>query len=529
MDEINQTISKKYLLATVFLIYVLSFTFIVMSHIYDPPSSGQDETVNYLFSTIYAENGNLLYLNDLNTFGEDIIRPNGVILVNEKFVSMKFIGFPLYCGSYAMIIGTNFIPYFTLIFSIMGIFFIYVLGNQLYGKTNGIMSCFLFLILPYHLYWSFRPLLENIFGSVIFVLGVAYFLKYIQEKNMKYLMLAALFLGTSFNIRPDVVLYFIPLGFILILNLKKIGIRAIMTFMLIGLITTTPILLLNYDLYGGYLSTGQSIIHSKSPDVVGDSTSVLFDKALVNLTNLSSVSPLFALLIIAGIFIAFNKRLNSKLSRVYIFFIISSFIVFTLYYLTGTYPWQGGGLMESYTRYVLPIYLTSVPLLSKGIQNFRHVVSKDNQSNIFGNKFVVLLVTIFITVNLLVVFSTLSNDWDRRDKFEQITITVSENTEPNAVIFISYFDVYVFPKRNVAIINKIQSANKEKAVVDIMVNLSKQNIPLYFYLQNWYSDGKSSISFNFNEFANELHASRFELVLIEKNSVGKLYAIRIHE
>ena len=366
MDEKNRTVIKKMLLATVFLIYVLSFIYIVTSHIYDPPSYSPDGTVNYLFSTLYAENGSLLYNDDLNTFGENIIRPNGVLLVNENFVTMKFIGFPLYYGSYATIIGTKFIPYFTLIFSIIGMFFIYSLGNQLFGRTNAIISSFLFLMLPYHLYWSFRPLMENIFGAVIFVIGIAYFFRFIRENEIKNLMLAALFLATSFNIRPDIILFLIPLVFILIINLKKIGFRAIVISLIIGLIAITPILLLNNDLYGGYLSTGQSAMHSISP---GQASSVqaLYDMALINLVNLSNSTPHFAFIIMAGIFIMFQKKLNLQSNRAYIFFIIVALIIFIRFYLTGTAPWQGGGLRESYTRYIFPLYFVSVPLLSKSI------------------------------------------------------------------------------------------------------------------------------------------------------------------
>lgn len=526
MDKNNLTISKKYLLATVFLICVFSFIFIVTSHIYDPPSYSPDETVNYLFSTLYAENGNLFYNDDLNMFGENIIRPNGVLLVNGNFVSMKLIGFPFYYGSYATIIGTSFIPYFTLIFSIIGISFIYFLGKQLYGRTNAIMSSFLFLILPYHLYWSFRPLLENIFASVIFVLGVACFFKSIRKNEMKYLMLAALFLATSFNVRPDVVLFFIPLGFILIINLKKIGVVAILTFLLIGLITITPILLLNNDLYGSYLSTGQSTMHSISPGK-GPSAQALFDMALINLNGLSNSSPLFVFIIImGGIFLIFQKGSNLQSNRAYIFFIITGLIIFTRFYLTGSAPWQGGGLRESYTRYILPIYFVSIPLLSKSIQSFKHLRNKSNHSVNFGNKVVIILVAVFICINIIFVFSTLGNEFNRRDNFVQVTNTVLEHTEPDAIIFISRFDIYIYPKRKVATILNIQDENKEKAVVDIMINLSDQNVPLYIYRQNWYGNAKSPFSFDFGKFTHELYTDgKFELESIEKKDMGHLYKI----
>ena len=524
MDKKNRTVAQKRLLATVFLIYVLSFAYIVTSHIYDPPSYSPDGTVNYLFSTLYAENGSLLYNDYLNTFGENIIRPNGVLLVNENFVSMKFIGLPLYYGSYATIIGTNFIPYFTLIFSIIGIFFIYSLGNQLYGRTNAIMSSFLFLMLPYHLYWSFRPLMENIFGAIIFVLGIAYFFRFIRENEIKNLMLAALFLATSFNIRPDIILFLIPLVLILIINLKKIGFRVILISLIIGLITITPILLLNNDLYGGYLSTGQSTIHSISP---GQKSSVqaLYEMALINLTNLSNSTPLFAFIIMAGIFIMFQKKSHLQSNRTYIFFIIIALIIFIRFYLTGAAPWQGGGLRESYTRYILPLYLVSVPLLLKSIQNFQHFINKCNHSSKIGNKFVILLIAIFLIINIPFVFSTLDSEWSTRNKYAQITNTVSENTESNAVIFLTDFDKYVYPKRKVATIKNLLSENKEKAVVDIMANLSKQNIPLYFYQQNWYC-AKTSYFFDFDKFVYELQANdKLELILIEKDISGNLYKI----
>ena len=522
MDEKKISAGRKFVIILAFLMYVILFIYISTYHTYIPPSYSTDETANYLFTDIYAKTGNLLYTDSLNTLGEKIIRPNGVLLVDEKFVSMKFIGFPLYYGSYATVIGTNFAVYFTTIFAVIGTLFVYVLGNHLYGKTNGIISSFLLLILPYYMYWSTRPFLENLFGSVIFLLGIAYFFKAMQRKKLKYYALTALFLATSLNIRPDIILFLISIIFIIIINFKKIDLKFFIISMFIGAIIILPILLLNHDLYGGYLNTGQSNVYSTIPGIVGSGASLQehLNVLFINLTNLNNASPLFSLIIFIGLYtIYFDKKLNLQLNSTYIFFLLISLMIFSLFYLAGAYPWQGGGLREAYTRYILPLYLSAVPLLTKSLQSFRH-------TKIIGNKMFILLLFIFILVNVIYTFSILNNEWNRRDGYSEITNSILERTEPNSIIFLADFDVYIYPERKVATIRNIQNENKEKATANFLFNLSKQELPMYFFKQNWYGS-RPEFFFDFDKFEYELKAENiFELILLEENRFGKLYKIQ---
>ena len=172
---INSKFSDIKLLGLWFILAIL-FAFIYSQFTSYPAFTTPDENGNYRFSILYRETGNLYYEEDLNAIAQNTIVPTHAVVCQERVVPLKFIGLPIYYGSLSAI-SEEVLPYLTPIIAVFGALFLYLLSKELFGRSNGIISLLLVFILPPYWYWSNYPLMENVFGSVFFTLGLVYFFK----------------------------------------------------------------------------------------------------------------------------------------------------------------------------------------------------------------------------------------------------------------------------------------------------------------------------------------------------------------
>ena len=490
--------------------FLITFAFIYSYNTYTPAFITSDETINYAFSQIYAETGNLYYEEELNSIAGGIIRPRGVRYIDKKIISNKFIGFPFYYGTIIVLAGADLLPYLTLFFSCIGMLSIYLLGNELFGLENGLISFFLLGFFPSYWYLSNFPLFETIFASVFFILGLLYFIKLLNAQYISYSLLTGIFFGISWNIRPDMVLFFIPVFLISVLKIRKLKLRTLVISFIIFICIISPVLLLNNDIYGGYLTTGHTVDTASSegstkviptPGILWqDDYSILFD----NSKNLINTIPLFPFFII-GFLICFsnNNFFKSNSRNMYLFIILLSILIFSLYYLVGCPQKHGGGLHESYTRYSFPIILASIPIFSLFIQKLR---GSGNNTKLA----VVLIIMLFIVSCIFTTYPQLEQEWGPRESQIRITNFIEENTEPNSIIFTRGLDKIVYPTRKVATINYLPEETKEREIAEIAANLYKNKVPIYIFM---YSSNTSSI---------EKELTRQELQL-EKIGCERLY------
>lgn len=506
-------------------IFAIAFAFFCSYGTYTLGFITSDETINYTFSLLYKNTGKLYYEEPLNDLADNIIRPRGVILRNGKLVPTKFVGLPIYYGNIIKVMGEKTLPYLTPCFASLGLFFIYLLGRELYGRKNGLISAFLALVFPPFVYWSNFPLMENIFASVFFVLGLWAIFRGLKTKKIIYYLLAPISLGVAWNVRPDTTLFLVPLALVLLINIRKINIKFLLVGLAIFLLTVSPILIINKQFYGAMLATGQTptsdnnepsgIITSLPPpgkrsiQAIVEHKDVLFN----NIRILNKAAPLFFFFGI-GIIYCFkrqnmNKKLgeNSKspimtnLSKWYCGFILLSILVFTFFYLTGVPATRPVLLHNSYTRYFLPLYLACLPLLSLFIQELLD----------FNKLVIVLFVTIFIFCNISFFLPILKKNWEYRESLSQTADFIVENTQSNSVIFTRTLDKAIFPRRKVAIISSLLE-NERNKIGEIVDSLFAKDIPLYIYDYN----------LDLNSIRFELEKRELSLERIKDSSLYKI-------
>jgi len=125
--------------------------------------------------------------------------------------------------------------------SILSVFFVYLIGKEVFSKRIGIISAFIFSVLWIHLFYSVR-LLTNV-PSIVFLFASVYLfiLATKNQFNYKYFSISLLLLSIATLIRyPNGIVFFVY--FIMLILRKQLYLNK-SKFWLMGLIGIAPILL----------------------------------------------------------------------------------------------------------------------------------------------------------------------------------------------------------------------------------------------------------------------------------------------
>ena len=177
---------------------------------------------------------------------------NGTALISrESFIRPML--FPLVWAVLLFLKLPESIIRFTLeiIPSILSVFFVYLIGKEIYNKKVGIIAAFIFSTLWIHLFYSMR-LLTNIPAMLFLFMGVYLFLIAIKKDlNYKYFFLSLFLLSIGTVIRYTSGMFFFLFLFMLFLE-KKVYLKN-KNFWISGLLGISPILiffLINLFVYG---------------------------------------------------------------------------------------------------------------------------------------------------------------------------------------------------------------------------------------------------------------------------------------
>ena len=443
------------------LIIFATIFFVVYSYVSftSPPKFvSPDEVANYFFTNLYSQSGELSYSEDLNKIAQGIIHPRGTIYLDEKVVPQKFVGFSVIVGTVG-IISPEAVRFVTPLLAVIGAIFLYLLVRDLFNSKIALLSFLLLLIMPPYWYWSTLVMFENVAGCVLLIISLRYLFKLLDTNEPKYFLLSGLFLGLSLFIRPEHVLFFIPLFILFLWNRKKIKKTYMVLSALSAAIALGPFFILNNELYGSYLMTGQHIIYQWATTIPIRKFSMtnLFENSF----NFINLTPLLFLCGLLGLLYCIKKRIRLQ----YMVLLIVSLLVLSFYFLSGrTLPTD---IHSSYVRYLLPVYMLSLSLISYLIISFRE-------------KFVgILLILVMIMINIFTVLPLIKNNLENVEYYARLSSQVASVTEPDAVIFLDYCDKAIFPERRVGLVRELPEENRCELLSEIAIRLSERNVPVY--------------------------------------------------
>ncbi len=211
---------REFLIFTLILIIGLSVRlYKINSPVADWHSFRQADTASV--SLYYFNNGiNLLdpRYHDISRVQSGLFNPNGYRLVE----------FPLYNAIHALVAHIfTFIPFDTVgrfisvIFSLLTSVFIYKIASFYFGRDRGKLAMFLFLIMPFNIYFS-RVILPEPLSVLLGVSALWFFIRYSDKSKTRDLIIYCFLMSLAILVKPYIVFYNI---FVLYYFWKKYGIN----------------------------------------------------------------------------------------------------------------------------------------------------------------------------------------------------------------------------------------------------------------------------------------------------------------
>jgi hypothetical protein len=338
---------------------------------------------------------------------------------------------------------------------------------------------------------------ENIAGCAMLIISLRYLFKLLSTNDPRDYLLAGLFLGLALFIRPEYILFAIPLFIILLLNRSNIrqGYACLSLFPFI--VAIGPFFILNNSLYGSFLTTGQHLSYGVSQPIPVGSFSMI--NILKNSVNLIILTPLPFLFSLFGLLSCGRKKINLYYM---LFFIISS-LTLSFYFLSGRV--SPINIHSSYVRYLLPLYLLSLPFISYFILSFKR-------------KFIIIpLIFAILVTSILTVLPAIDSNQESCEDYARVNNEVVDTTEPDAIIFLDYWDKAIFPERKVGLIKELPEENRCGILCAILIDLSERNIPAYVLIEERFVD-----FIDYDAFVEELSARGYTLSETEKEALYKV-------
>ena len=95
-----------------------------------------DENSNRFFSTAFAENGRLWWVEPMNYLAPGMIHPRSVRVQDEFLLPGGFLGLPTLYGGIASVVGVWSLPFLTAVFALLGLIGFWLVVNMFFDQTG---------------------------------------------------------------------------------------------------------------------------------------------------------------------------------------------------------------------------------------------------------------------------------------------------------------------------------------------------------------------------------------------------------
>jgi len=453
-----------------------------------------DETANFFFIEKLAKENTLKYYEPLNEISGDLnlVRPRSTTVVNNHIVPGSFLGFLLVMGVIAKIFSSWLIPFIIPLFSVLAVICFYFILKKIFKENVAFLSAILLLMTPAFWYYNSRSLFNNVLFIDFLIIATWLLFRFFDSKKKNLLIFSGLLFGLALSIRvSDLVWVVILVASIFIYQRKGIFWRDWIIMMVSVFLSFLPVLLIQNNIYGSPFVTGYT-------PSIGESLSggsfyfnlikQVFAPFGINMINAFSnfyhffvaMFPFhFWLAFLGGVLIAYRARIKSLNKKEKYYFVVAIIISMFVMIYYGSWIFFdnvfGSPLIgSSQTRYMLPIYILSLPFISY-LVNFVSLKIKFNKAK---NIFVLLFVTIFLYFSANIVLyegqESLYSVKNTIIGYHQINKQVRELIDDDAVIVTSYNDKLFFPARKI-----IFYWNEPRFLDNISLIVNK--VPVYFY------------------------------------------------
>lgn len=480
-----------------------------------------DESSNYNFTKLYAQEGQLSFFEKYNLLSADIMHPRSYRSDLGWLKPVSFLGIILIYGKIASLTTYKVLPFLTPLFAAIGLIFYYLLIKEIFGKRNALISALLAAALPPLIYYSARSMFHNVLFVVLLIVSLYFAIIMVKTKKLAseadtikfklakflpdvYAALAGTFLGLSVITRSAELLWLIPAWLALwLFNIKKVGLIKLLIFLAFFACSLTPALYWNQILYGSPWRGGYEEMNQSISSIAGAGQAIITSGAIKNsLIQIKNkvfhfgfapkqsfkmlyfyFAAMFYWLFWPAVFgsVWFLKKIKKWHRRHYCYLTVYTIIFFILLFYYGSWDFHDNPdpkshtIGNSYTRYWLPIYLGAIPLASFFLVKLSNLLRKKILIN--GFRVLIIMVIFFISLKFVLLGSaegliiSAKNQLASRQDLNKIL----NLTESNSVIITQYHDKLLFPGRKVIVglFNDDRMTEQYAALV--------RYLPVYYY------------------------------------------------
>ncbi|MBU0963459.1 glycosyltransferase family 39 protein [Patescibacteria group bacterium] len=474
-----------------------------------------DETANYFFIELFANQGQLSYEEPLNVDVNNVIKPRSMGVNGDNVVPGSFLGIILLYGLIAKIFGLKIVLYLTPLFSVISVIFFYLLIKEVFNKKVAFVSSVFLFFLPPFWYYSARGMFHNALFISLLIIGCYFIVKSIKNSNatvkaISNYFLAGLFVGLALITRTSETIWIFVVTILLFSFFRKnIKWYFPVIFFVVIMLVFSPILFLNNQLYGSPFSFSYSsqTIDSSSLQTFTQSSLEKFKQLIWPFNfdfNYASQSfynyillifPWFSIFFVIGFIRLWKNVINSiffkmrglkyqasiseaqkKYGILFTVILIWLFLYYGSYFFIEYLDPTRIILGSSYLRYWLPIFVFGLPFVTIGISKvtflFRQPLIKKiiiSTCFLFFCSFSVITVLSDPLQGLYALKTNISQDIQKNR-------LIIAQTESNSIIISGYNDKVFFPSRKV-----IVGWPAEDTLFDKSMKVMIREHPVYFF------------------------------------------------
>jgi hypothetical protein len=320
----------------------------------------------------------------------------------------------------------NFLLVYMPIMAVLVVVALYIFARDMFNERVALTSAIFAFVLPTIWVCANEILYGDLPACFFFLLGIIYL-------NRKSYTLSALLFSISVAFRyPQLML--VALAYLFEIW-RGMSLRNLVSSGMIGIIPAIPLVLLNKDLYGSYLTTGYQVEAANVQAVLGSdvakSFAIQFRPDFIYQYASMYIFGVLALLFL-GIFLGLRKNRPS--------FAIVSFVITFLYY--GSHSSWGlntYAINAAILRYLLIPLLLLIPVFAN------YIIHTSRKRVAF------LLAGCYIIISIMATVYLPDGIIDTYDQVAQGVRThdiVMQSTEPNSVIITPFDDKKLYPDRN---------------------------------------------------------------------------------
>jgi hypothetical protein len=158
---------------------------------------------------------------DISSIQSGISNPEGYRMVEFPFYNILHYALIKTIPSMSVEVSGRLI---SILSALVTAIFLFLLGKRFISKLGGVLAAFFFLFLPYNIFFT-RVILPEPLATTFSVIGIWFFVAWIDSSKDKYLFFSGLWLAMTLLIKPYFLVFLIPL---LYLTINKYGLKRIL-------------------------------------------------------------------------------------------------------------------------------------------------------------------------------------------------------------------------------------------------------------------------------------------------------------